>query len=251
VVRIAIGVWLSAALAPAVDSGGILAAKLRTGQEAYRCALEGTVSMILSPEQYYIQDEIGGVRVNSSPYRLQEGDRLEVEGWMYLADGGDFQMRATKVWYLAKGPPVPPRLIALADVCSGAHEGQLVSVRGAVLNVAFGESFDAISIQHGRTSIRVIYPARQAVPSVFERIFPGIEVAVTGVSVPQTADSEFDGYQLWLRSPADLVIRPARGREETSPQTWAEGIAALACTGAAAWIWTSRRSRSRRASQVQ
>jgi hypothetical protein len=251
VVRIAIGVWLSAALALAADTAGILAAKLRTGHEAYRCVLQGTVTMLLSPQEYYIQDDTGGVRVNSPAYSLHPGDRLEVDGWMYLGDGGEFQMRATKVWYLAKGPPVSPRLIALPDAYAGAFQGQLVAVRGAVLNVAFGDSFDAVSIQHHRTSIRVIYPARQGKPSVFDRIYPGVEVAVTGVSVPQTADPEFDGYQVWLRSPADLAIRPAHGMEETVPQPWAEGVAALACTGAAAWMWTSRQNRRRRASQVQ
>ena len=44
-------------------------------------------------------------------------------------------MRATKVWYLGNGPPVSPRLIALPDAYSGAWQGQLVSLRGVVLNL--------------------------------------------------------------------------------------------------------------------
>jgi hypothetical protein len=242
---------LSVGFALAFDSATILDAKLHAGHGGYPCVVRGSVTAQLSPAEYYIQDATGGVRVSSPAFELHEGDRLEVEGWMYLADSAEFQIHSYKVWYLGNGPPVSPRLVALADAYSGVWQGQVVAVRGAVLNVDFGAQFDSASIQNERTSIRVFYPANRGRASLFERIYPGMQVAVTGISVPQTADPEFDGYQVRLRSSTDLVVRPMQGGEESPRRELAGGTAALLCIGAAAWVWTSRQQRIRRASQVQ
>ncbi len=208
--------------------------------------------MRLSPEQYYIQDESSGILVSSLPYQLQEGDRLEAHGWVYLSDAGEFQLRATQVWYLGNGPPVSPWLIALPDAYAGGYQGQLVAVRGTVLNVDFGDRFDTISIQQERTSIRVFFPANHGGLSAFERIHPGMQVAVTGISVPQTADPEFDGYQVRLRRTSDLTIRPALAGDRSPPRDWIEATAAaLVFVGAAALIYTSRQRRTARDPQVQ
>jgi hypothetical protein len=252
VVLIAIALWLGADLAAAFDAVSIGEAKLRAVQGGYPCLVRGGVSMRLSTEQYYIQDETSGVLVNSPSYRLQEGDRLEVRGWIYLADGGEFQLRAAEVWYLGNGPPPTARLIAPADAYAGGYQGQLVAVRGTVLNVDFGDRFDTISIQRERTSTRVFYAANHGGLSVFERIYPGMQVAVTGVSVPQTADPEFDGYQVRLRGPSDLEIRPSPVAGVAAPRReWAGGMAALVFASAAVWIFSSRQRRGAHASQVQ
>jgi hypothetical protein len=252
VVRFAVALCLTASLSLAFEAASILGAKLgAVGGGAYPCVVRGAVTARLSPEDYYIQDQTSGIRIHSQAYQLHDGDRLEVRGWTYLGDSGEFRMRAGSVWYLGHGPPAPPRLSALPDVYSGSYQGQLVVVRGAVLNVDFGELFDTISIRHDRASIRVFYPASHGGHSVFERIYPGMQVAVTGVSVPQTADPEFDGYQVRLRGPADLAIRPALVGEQPSRRKRAGGMAAALFAGAATWIWTSRPRRTARASQVQ
>jgi hypothetical protein len=251
VVRFAVALCLTASLGRAFDAASILDAKLRAGSGGYPCVLRGSVTARLSPEDYYIQDQTSGIRVSSQAYQLREGDRLEVEGWMYLDDSGEFRVRATNVWYLGNGPPVSPRLIALPDAYSGSYQGQLVAVRGEVLNVDFGAEFDTISIRHDRASIRVFCPANRGGPSIFERIYPGTQAAVTGVSVPQTADPEFDGYQVRLRGLADLAIRPALAGEQPPRHEWAGSMAAVLFLGAAVWIWTSHHRRTARASQVQ
>jgi hypothetical protein len=243
--------WLGTGLAPAFDTSTILDAKLHAGRGGFPCVLRGAVTMSLTFEEFYLQDATSGVRVSSATYQLNEGDRLEVEGWMYLDDAGEFQVRAAKIWHLGNGPPVLPRLTTLSDAYSGVFQGQLLAVRGAVLNVDFGNRFDTISIQHGRTSVRVFSPATHRGISVFERIYPGMQVAVTGVSVPQTADPEFDGYQVRLRTSGDLSIRPASGREGSPGRGLTGGVAGLLCVGAAFWIWNSRQRRVPGASQVQ
>lgn len=242
--------WLGECLALAFDSCSILQAKLQA-EDGFPCRLRGTVTMRLDPGEYYLQDQTSGIRVSSSGYQFREADRLDVEGWLYLGDAGEFLMRSTEVWYLGNGPPLIPRLIALPDAYSGGYQGKLVAVRGAVLAVDFGRRFDTISIQQGRTSIRVFYPANRNGHSVFERLYPGMLVAVAGVSVPQTTDPEFDGYQVRLRGPADLEIRPAPLDDRALRWDWAAATMTSLCFGAAAGIWSSRHRRTSRASQVQ
>jgi hypothetical protein len=70
--------------------------------------------------------------------------------------------------------------------------------------------------QAGRTRLRLFYQSNRSDLSIFEQIHPGTTVAATGISVPPAADSKFEGYQLRLRHPTDLAIRPARG--EASPR---------------------------------
>ena len=197
--------------------------------------------MRLNSGEFYVQDESSGVRVVSEPYLLTEGDLLQVAGWLYLSDSGEFMMRATKVWQLSHGPPPVPRLVTLTDAHAGRYQGQLVAVRGSVLNVNFGSEFDSLSIQSGRRSLRAFYAANHHGLSAFEQIYPGMQVALTGISVPQTADPEFDGYQVRLRSAADLAIRPALSDYRASPPLvpWAGGIS-LVLAGAVAWRWSSR-----------
>src|SRR6266542_912758 len=98
---------------------------------------------------------------------------------MYLADSGEFQLRGKKVWLLAGEPPPPPPLIALPEAIAGGYQGRLVAVRGAVLNVEFGAEFDTVSIRSERCSLRIFYPANHHGLSVFEALYPGMEVAVT------------------------------------------------------------------------
>ena len=119
-VRIVVLLSLGAAVAAAFDSNTILNAKLQAGRGGFPCSVQGSVTTRLNPEEFYIQDATSGVRVSSSAYELSAGDRLEIEGWMYLDDSSEFQLRATRVWHLGNGPPLAPRLITLSDAYSGA-----------------------------------------------------------------------------------------------------------------------------------
>ena len=242
-------VWLTAGLAAAYDATAIAAAKLRADARAgFPCLVRGSVTAALSRTEFYLQDESSGVRVVSEPFELHPGHRLEVEGWMYLAESGEFQLAARQIWLLADEPPPKPPLIPLADARAGGHQGRLVSVRGSVLSVDFGKEFDAISIQSGRSSLRIFSPANPRGLSAFERVYPGMEVAVAGISAPQTVAPEGDQYQLRLRSAADLAIRekPAAAR---SGFEWAGALAAVMFLCAAAVVWSGRRAPA--ASQVQ
>jgi hypothetical protein len=237
VIFFAVVIGLTPALAGAFDSSCILDAKLRAAGGVVPCLLRGTVTARVGSEEFYVQDESSGVRVVSASHLPDEGDLVETEGWLYLGDSGEFQMRSSKVRRLGHGPPVQPRLLTLPDAYAGGYQGQLLAVRGAVLNVNFGNEFDSISIQAGRSSLRVFYPANHRGLSAFEPIYPGMQVAVTGISVPQTADPEFDGYQVRLRGPADLGVRPALDGSRSSFQPWAGTMAALLLAGAGAWMW--------------
>jgi hypothetical protein len=242
---------LFAMSAAAFDAGTILDAKLSAGASGgFPCLIRGTITVRLGPTGFYIQDESSGVRVVSEPDDSPPGRLVEVEGWMYLADSGEFQLQGKKISPVANGSPPEPQRITLHAAHAGGSQGKLVSVRGSVLNVEFGEEWDTISIRSGRASLRVFYPANRHGLSAFERIYPGMEVAVTGVSVPQTAAPEGDGYQVRLRSAADLKVRKTQAAHRPLPFEFAGGVASLFLLGAAAWVWSGRR-RAPSASQVQ
>ncbi len=235
-IRIVIALWAFARLAAAFEPSSIAAAKVRAAEDGgFPCLLEGAVTMHSGTTEFYLQDESGGVRVFSDPYLLEDGLRLQTEGWMYLSDDGEFQVRARTVLHSAGGAPVTPRLVPLEAALRGDYQGELVSVRGAVLDVGFGRDFDVISIQSGRSSVRVFYPANPRGQSVFEQIYPGMQVAVSGISVPQTVEPEFDGYQVRLRGPADLAIRR---RLEQQSSVLGAGLAAFALATAVLGMWT-------------
>ena len=193
--------------------------------------------MLPNVSEFYLQDDTSGVKVTSPPFVLREGQRLEVEGWMYLSDFGEFQVRARQVWRLADDSPLRARLIPLPAALSGGYQGQLVSVRGTVLGVDFGTEFDTVSICAGRTSLRAFYPASRHGISAFEKVLPGMQVAITGISVPQTADPEFDGYQVRLRRPSDLAIRPSLAESRAPPINWAGSLGATLLVLGGAWMW--------------
>ena len=171
--RVFISLWLTAGFAAAFDASSILDAKLQAaGSGGFPCLLRGAVTMLAGPGEFYIQDETSGVRVILEPYQLVEGSRLDVGGWMYLADSGEFLFRAREVWHNGESVPLSPRLIPLDAALAGAYQGQLVAVRGSVLNVDFGKEYDTVSIQSGQNSLRVFYPANHRGLSLFEASTP-------------------------------------------------------------------------------
>jgi len=235
---------VSAGLAAAFDASSIAQAKLRAASGGgFPCTLEGSVTMHMGTTEFYLQDNTSGVRVASDPYLLKDGERLEVSGCIYLSDSGEFQVRARQVWHAAEGVPLRPRLVPLESALKGEYQGQLISVRGTVLDVNFANDFDTISIQSGRSSLRIFAPANPHGRSVFEPIYPGMQVAANGISVPQTADPEFDGYQLRLREPKDLAIRQGRLQPVSESGT---SLASLALAAAVFGIWILLRARHRR-----
>jgi hypothetical protein len=208
--------------------------------------VHGAVAMVITAEQFYLQDESGGVRVSSAPYQLREGQWLELEGWLYAADSGEFRLRARAVRLLPGGPKPVPRLIPLLSALTGDFQGSLVSVRGSVLEVEFGKSFDAVSIRDERSSVRVFYPHPAHGLSAFENVFPGMQVSVTGISVPQTVDPEYDRYQVRLRRPEDLEIRPGRWGRLSPALDWVHSLLAALAGFALGSIWTLRHARPAR-----
>ena len=222
-------------MAAAFDASSIAEAKLRTAsREPQPCSLAGAVSMRMSGTEFYLQDDSSGVRVVSDRFLLRDGERVEVDGWMDLADSGEFQVRARQLWHLAEGAPLGPRLVPVDAALKGEFQGQLISVRGNVLHVSFGQEFDVVSMQSGRSSLRIFYPANPRGRSVFEQIYPGMQVAASGISVPQTVDPEFDGSQLRLRGPQDIAIRQDR---QAPVSQIVPGLAALAVAAAVFGMW--------------
>jgi hypothetical protein len=244
VVQIALALMVAGRLTGA-EPVSIAAAKLRAARGPVHCVLRGAVTAppgtLEDPGDFYIQDDGSGVLVHADSWKLAEGERVELRGWMYLTDSVEFRMRASQVSPVSIGDPLPPRLITLEEALDGGYEGSLVAVRGAVLRVSSGKPYDSIWIESGRASLRVFLPPSRRGLSPFENLYPGTDVAVSGISVPQTVDPAFDGDQIRIRSPSDVVIRRTPQRAGMRLVEWSSTLAGAALLGAAGWIWMLRR----------
>lgn len=255
--RLRAGVWTALILAmlPGLSGespGGELytVAKVRHlvagRKQPLHCRVRIQVSMVpgllvSGPGDFYGQDDTAGISVlTGAPVKFAAGEWLELEGWAKVGDEGDVEVRAARYQSLGVGRPIRPRVVSLQDAVGRQFEGQLIKVRGEVLQSSIGESRDTVVLR-GESAVELrAYlrrPAGQS--SVFASLAPpGAEVEITGISLPLNGSV----HQVRLRSSADLAqlkappfIRPS----------WAITITAvLLGLGAAAFLWISSLKRA-------
>jgi hypothetical protein len=204
-----------------VDLASIAAARAQTVGTRVRVAgvvtagagtlgTEGLIAM---------QDSSGGifVRLSTADTSLAIGRSIEVEGTL-SAPYGQLEIRQLD-WILAgevdKEPAAARREL---DEIGEATEASLVTIRGTVDSVQTDAGRLTITIGDGVNEIRALAdPAAAVSRSDVER---GDEVLVTGiVGQHATATGRLDGYRVWLRRPADLVVRDPLATDSPGPTT--------------------------------
>ncbi len=220
------------------------------------CRLRGVVTLqpavLKDAPDFFIQDDTSGIYVRSKDfYRLEIGDRVEVRGSVYVASGGDRRISAAQVVRRGSGPPVRPREATIEDVVVGRFLGELLRVSGKVDRITYGRPNFALYIGVGQRTARAYLPLRAEQPTVLNRLLPGSEVEVTGISIPRTVNDVLEGYQIRMREEDDLVIREGVALIKTRYLAWG-ALAVLGLgAGVVAWIWTLRKMIRRKTSQIE
>ena len=226
------------------------------GVQPFHCRVRIQVSMTPGSlnsgvGDFYGQDETGGISVLSGtavPFRT--GEWVEVEGWARTGDDNEIEIRMLRALSLGSGKPIRPHLVTVEDALSGRYEGQLICVRGQVLQTSVGETRDTLLVGRNKPGLEirayVRRPLNQA--SVFATLAPpGAEVEVAGISIPLNTKD----HQLRLRASSDLAqVKPP----PLIDFRWAVTIAGILATlGAAAFLWivSLRRAVTRQTAEIR
>jgi signal transduction histidine kinase len=112
-------------------------AQYRRGRRAeQRVHVRGVVTFQDGSGEIYLQDESGGIRMDAAhpPVRLVPGDRVDAVGFVEYE--GHLPLLRDAVFRKIDAPrvPVAPKAVALAEVAQGQHHGELITLRGLILD---------------------------------------------------------------------------------------------------------------------
>ena len=162
----------------------------------------------------------------------QRGARLEVTGKL-AAPYGQLEIRPAKADIHVLGTGSLPAPIAVpSDGLGEQIEGRLVTTTGRLVakpKKAAGGDLSFVLERDGASSVKVMAD----VSSQIESLQLGATYRVTGVVGQRaTRSGALDGYRIWVRDPADMVVvagagpRPPAPRQVTAPRLPAAGAIA-------------------------
>jgi hypothetical protein len=164
-----------------------------------------------------MQDSSGGifVRLSSADGSLSIGSSIDVEGTL-SAPYGQLEIRQLDWLRAGEVDKEPAAARRELDEIGEGTEGSLVTIRGTVDSIETDAGRLTITIGDGVNAIRALAdPAAGVSRSDVAR---GDEVLATGiVGQHATATGRLDGYRIWLRRPADLVVRDPLATDAPNP----------------------------------
>ena len=183
---------------------------------------------------FAVGDETGGifVRASASSDGLAVGRGVEIVGTL-AAPYGQLEIRDVASLIVGSDGAEPAAtFVGLADVGEG-REGSLLTIRGAVTSVQTDAGRLTITIGDGATTVRVLADPITGLSK--SDVARGDAVLATGiVGQHASATGRLDGYRLWLRRRADLVVAASAYTEPPEPPSKGGVTGAGAGFGAAA-----------------
>jgi hypothetical protein len=161
----------------------------------------------MGPDQLIaIQDSSAGifVRLTTVPAGLQVGRSIEVAG-VLASPYGQLEVRQLSELEIGSlGPDPAPTAFGMGDI-GEEGEGTLATVHGTVDSVLVDSGRLSMSIGDGGSVLRVFADPHTGL--TIGAVKRGSRVVATGiVGQRATAQGRQDGYRLWLRGRADLVV---------------------------------------------
>ncbi len=155
-----------------------------------------------------IQDSSGGIRVykENSKLELRPGDFVEVTGKIAQYNGLE-ELIEPKIKVLGRGDEVSPKEIALAELNSEKFSGQLVTVKGKLIETRATSAGTEILIYWDGATARVWYSIVR-VPKLYpSHLKPGSVIRATGIASQYDREEPYNSfYQLVPRSPEDIKV---------------------------------------------
>lgn len=213
------------------------------GSYGHEVKVSGTVSLREGDAVLYLQDQTGGLRVETCQSgALRPGDRVEALGFPAQGVYTPLLQDAT-FRQVGSGRAPPPDDVTVDEVLTGRHDGRLVRIRATVVDRTRGGLEPLLVLQSGGVIFTAGRPGPVAAPD-FAGLQNGSQVDVTGVCLIEPGkdwqagpDWRAKSFRLLLRSPADVVVR-------RNPPWWTLGKAlaaagALGLSGLAALTWAA------------
>ncbi|MEO5821349.1 MAG: response regulator [Vicinamibacteraceae bacterium] len=211
------------------------------GRPGHLMRIKGTV-LVARRNEIFIRDEAGGLEVHPrEPTELSPGDSVEVVGFPQPGDYGP-TLEDAAVKRVGRSALPEAHLLPGKDLLKNELDGELVRIRGVLLQHVVGENEDVLLIEAGQTALSALLEHRGTASPALE---PGSVVEVSGVAAVQTTRA---GNRL-VPSGLRLFVAGTAGIEVIEPAPWFTGarvvwmVAGLAALVAVslAWIVTLRR----------
>lgn len=211
-----------------------------------RVKVRGSVTMLLPDQGFYVQDEAGGIRIESAgEEKPRIGEVVEALGFPAIGSFSPSIEEAAWRRTGAEGRPAPLPVTAEEILAHGTNDGRLVQVEARLVQRIAHSARPRLLLQSGST----VFSATVAAHPEDDRLFDlrvGSELRVAGVCAVQANDRrEPESFRLLLAGAEDVLLlrQPAWWTvQNTSIVLGSAGLAGLAV-----WLWTSSLRRQVRA----
>ena len=178
----------------------------------HRIKVQGVVTMP-GPGFFYMQDQTGGLEVQSDDREIRPGDHVEAVG--YTTAGGGYSPVLTDAMVRVTGhqQSAEAEKVTAIEAAKGTYDSHLVTIEGRLLNVVNSVDHKTLLMQSGAQTFNAqLYISDSSV--ALPLLEPGSVLRLTGISSVQV-DRKFayllvgqdsPGFRLIIRSAQDVVV---------------------------------------------
>ena len=206
------------------------------GAFTHRVHVRGVVTLQQLGRFLCIRDSEGALLVNTTqPTPLKVGDLIDAMG--YPAVGSYTLFMRDAIFQRVGGGPAPqPVAVNPENLRTGSHNADLVRLSARLLNCTTRSGEEVIELQAGGVTFRALLnTGTNVAPLAWLR--KGSLLQLTGVLIVQADEShEPTGFELQLRSPADVVVLELPSWWTVGRALRVLGLLAVAVILALGWI---------------
>ncbi len=229
----------------------------RFGQMAHRIKVSGTITWILPNRGFYLQQGNDGIRVQTASREIPElGTAIEAVGFPAM---GEYAPVLEDAIFrpASRSSPVKPQFIEAGNVINRhvyfnrtKYDGQLVELRGQIVNSRRGGSEDVFLLRQGEELFEAHLNRSSADP--VSHIADGSEVLLTGICVISSdADRNPASFVILLRSPSDIAILKAASWWTTGHTIRALELAVALTCCVLWWVWSLKSQVQKQTEQIR
>lgn len=217
-----------------------------------RVKLSGTVTLSLPGQEFFLQDEAGGIRVRSAQTNeLHLGDRVEVLGFPAI---GEFAPRLDEAVFRQSGSgPLPAPVVSTAQeiLGQGGHDSVLVQLEAQLLQRIVASAHPKLVLQSGP----IIFTAGLVGPGftpALSKLRPGSILRLRGVcSVKAGEGGQAEAFRLLIPREADIQFLRAPPLWTGRQALVVAGIMTFVILAGLGWVLSLRRQVRRQTAAIQ
>jgi PAS domain S-box-containing protein len=176
------------------------------GAFTHRVHVRGVVTFQQLGRSLCIRDSEEGLLVNTTqPTPVKVGDLIDATGYPAM---GDYTviMRDAIFQRVGGGPAPEPVAVSPEKLRAGSHDADLVCLSARLLNCTTRPGEELLELQAGGVTFRAVLNTRTS-SSPIGSLRAGSLLQLTGVMIVEAdKNHQAKGFELLLRSPADVVV---------------------------------------------